>query len=102
MTLRINDAALQQILQTYSPKGKPAPNPIQLTDGVGSSDGGDQITLSNQGQELQQMIKSAQQAGDVRAELVQELKQRLMSGSYQLDPQLIANNMLGLSGGAGD
>ncbi|HLG74330.1 MAG TPA: flagellar biosynthesis anti-sigma factor FlgM [Chloroflexota bacterium] len=101
MTLRINDAALQQILQTYSPKGKAAPNPIQLTEGL-SSDNGDSITLSNQGQELQQMIKAAQQAGDVRAELVQELKQRLMNGSYQLDPQLIANNMLGLSGGAGD
>ena len=101
MTLRINDAALQQILQTYTPKGKPAPNPTQLTQGLGNGNG-DQITLSSEGQELQQMIKSAQQADDVRAALVQELKDRLMNGSYQLDSQLIANNMLGLSGGAGN
>lgn len=98
MTLRINDAALQQILQTYSPKGKAGPSGTQRTDGTTGAGGSDEITLSSAGQELQKMIRAAIQASDVRAERVQELKNKLMNGSYVLDPQLIANSMLGLNG----
>jgi flagellar biosynthesis anti-sigma factor FlgM len=96
--MRINEAARQQILQAYSPKGKAGPN--QSTDGTSSPNApADEITISSEGQGLQRMIRAAQQADEVRGEQVQELQTKLRTGGYQIDPQLIANRMLGLSGG---
>ena len=45
------------------------------------------------------MIRAAQTTDEMRTERVQELKTKLRTGGYVLDPQLIANRMLGLSGG---
>ena len=96
---RINEAALQQILQAYSPKGKAGSGGPQRTDGTGSTERSDEITISDRGQELQRIIRAAHQVDEVRAQRVMELQTQLRTGSYLLDPQLIANKMLGLSGG---
>jgi negative regulator of flagellin synthesis FlgM len=102
MTLRINEAALQQILQAYSPKGKAGAGGSQQAGDASSANRGDEITLSSAGQELQRMIRTAQQSDGIRSDRVLELQQKLRTGGYLIDPQLIANKMLGLSGGDSD
>ncbi|HLQ32857.1 MAG TPA: flagellar biosynthesis anti-sigma factor FlgM [Chloroflexota bacterium] len=98
--MKIDETALRNILQAYGPKGKAVPSGPR-TDGAGSTDGrGDEISISSQGQELQRMIRAAQQAEEVRAARVEELRTQLRTGKYLLDPQLIAKKMLGLNGGS--
>jgi|GEM_PF-1783353 flagellar biosynthesis anti-sigma factor FlgM len=98
--MKIDETALRQILQAYGPKGKAGSGAPQPADGaVGGR--GDEITISSEGQVLQRMIRAAQQADEVRAARVQELRTKLRTGSYVLDPHVIANRMLGLSGGDG-
>jgi|SRR6266567_7887160 len=97
--MKIDETALRQILQAYGPKGKVssgAPRPAD--EGVATSRS-DEITISSEAQDLQRMIRAAQTTDEMRTERVQELKTKLRTGGYVLDPQLIANRMLGLSGG---
>ena len=96
--MKVNPAALQQILQAYDPKTKGAAG-AQQGDATQSSQPGDEITLSAQGQELQRMIQAAQNAEDVRAGRIDEIRTQLRTGQYLIDPQQIANKMLGLGGG---
>lgn len=97
--MQINEAALRQILQAYGPQGQGTAKTRRTDDSGSSSQRGDEITISSQGQELQRMIRSAQQADDVRAARVQELQTQLRTGSYNLDANQIAQNMLGLADG---
>jgi flagellar biosynthesis anti-sigma factor FlgM len=100
--MKIDETALRQILQAYGPKGKAVSGAARPADADGAAGGrGDEITISSEGQVLQRMIRAAQQADEVRAARVQELRTKLRTGSYVLDPHVIANRMLGLSGGDG-
>jgi flagellar biosynthesis anti-sigma factor FlgM len=95
----VNDAALQQALQSYGVKQPAASEKTSsgdATNGAGSR--GDQISISTEGQELQRAIRAAQQADEVRAERVAELRTSLRSGKYLLNPQQIADRMLGVDG----
>ena len=96
--MRIDEAALRQIMQSYGPKGQGVPGGPRQSDSTGGSKG-DEITISSEGQELQRMIRAAQASEGARSERVLELQQQLRTGAYVLDPQLIANSMLGISGG---
>jgi flagellar biosynthesis anti-sigma factor FlgM len=96
--MRIDEAALRQIMQSYGPKGQGVPGARQA-DGATGGGKGDEITISSEGQELQRLIRAAQAADGARSERVLELQQQLRTGGYVLDPQLIANSMLGISGG---
>lgn len=95
--MRIDEAALRQIMQSYGPKGQGVPGPRQADNANGGK--GDEITISSEGQELQRMIRAAQASDGARSERVLQLQQQLRTGAYVLDPQLIANSMLGISGG---
>ena len=97
--MKINETALQQILQAYTPKAKGDTKAQRGDAAEPPVSSGDQISLSNAGQELQRMIRAAQSANDVRGERVDQIRTQLTSGSYVLNPQQIANRMLGLGGG---
>jgi flagellar biosynthesis anti-sigma factor FlgM len=97
--MKIDEAALRQILQSYGPKGQGVPGNQQRTDAATSGSPTDEITISSEGQELQRLIRAAQASDGIRSQRVLELQTQLRTGGYMLDPQLIANSMLGFSGG---
>jgi flagellar biosynthesis anti-sigma factor FlgM len=97
--MKIDEAALRQILQSYGPKGQGVPGNVRRSDPASAGGQSDEITISNEGQELQRLIRAAQAAEGVRSDRVQELQTQLRTGGYVLDPQLIAQSMLGFSGG---
>src|SRR5579872_5791516 len=101
MSMRIDEGALRQILQSYGPKGQGVPGSTRRTDPAATG-GGDAITISNEGQELQRLIRAAQASDGVRSERVQELQSQLRTGGYVLDPELIAQSMLGYPGANGN
>ncbi len=95
--MRINDAALQQVLQSYKPNGT-ASGKSQRTSSANGSSPNDQVSISAEGQSLQRLIRAAQDAGDVRSQRVAEIQAQIQSGTYVIDPQAIANRMLGIGG----
>src|SRR5947207_9382442 len=97
--MRINDAALQQVLQSYKAASASETERSSKTDS--SDEQGsktDQISISQEGQGLQRMIRAAQNADDIRAEQVDAIRTKLRTGGYVIDPVVIAHRMLGLSG----
>lgn len=97
--MKVNDAALQHLLGTYGPKGKSVGGPQPSKDSQRPASPKDEVSLSSEGQELQRMIRAANQADDVRAERVEEIRRQMQSGNYVLDPHKIANRMLGSGAG---
>ncbi|HVA26175.1 MAG TPA: flagellar biosynthesis anti-sigma factor FlgM [Chloroflexota bacterium] len=98
--MKIDEAALRQIVQSYGPKGQGTSGNAGRSKATGANGSqGDAITISNEGQELQRMIRAAQAADGIRSQRVLDLQTQLRTGGYALDPQLIANSMLGISGG---
>ncbi len=97
--MKIDETALRQILQAYGPKGKVSSGAPRSAEEGAATSRSDEITISSEAQDLQRMIRAAQTTDEMRTERVQELKTKLRTGGYVLDPQLIANRMLGLSGG---
>lgn len=99
--MKVNETALQQLLRAYNPKVTGESNAAK--GGAAPADEAqspsDAITISSEGQELQRAIKAAQQTDEVRSERVDQIRTQLRTGSYLLDPQAIANRMLGLGGG---
>src|SRR3990172_5585575 len=55
---------------------------------------GDEVTLSQTGQDFQKARELLQQVSDVRQEKVRQIKAELKSGERQVDPEQIAERML--------
>jgi negative regulator of flagellin synthesis FlgM len=55
---------------------------------------GDQVALSPQAQELKAAQKAIKQMGDVDEKKVAEIKARIKAGTYKVDAQKVAGNML--------
>ena len=88
--MRINDYRAAQIGQTYGPQGTPdsgarAKKAGSRTDGT---------TLSSAAQELLKARRAVQDAPDVRADLVAELRRQIQAGTYQVDARAIARKLL--------
>jgi flagellar biosynthesis anti-sigma factor FlgM len=96
--MRVDEAALRQILQSYNADRTGGAGKGQRAGG-GAAGQSDQITISPEGQELQRLIQAAHLAEDVRTEVVEEVRTRIRTGAYLLDPQSVANKMLGLGEG---
>ena len=97
--MKVNETALQHLLRAYNPKDAGAAKGGQAGDASSpASSLGDQISISSEGQGLQRAIQAAQQASDVRAERVAEVRAKMQAGQYLLDPHAIADRMLGVGG----
>src|SRR5579884_2805063 len=97
--MKVNESALQTLLRAYSPKESGSNKGAASSQGAGSPASGDEVSISSEGQTLQRAIQAALQAGDVRAERVAEIRAKMQAGQYLLDPQAIADRMLGVNGG---
>jgi flagellar biosynthesis anti-sigma factor FlgM len=96
--LNVNPAGIQQVLQSYNDARNVGAPKAQTNDDSSSAPQTDEITISPEAQELQRLVQSAHLAEDVRGEQIQEIRTRLRTGAYMLDPQAIAARMLGLGG----
>jgi negative regulator of flagellin synthesis FlgM len=55
---------------------------------------GDKVTFSSRAKLFQEGLKVAKQSPDVRQEKIEELKDKIQTGKYQIDEQKIARKML--------
>ena len=62
--------------------------------GASNSISSDRVELSQSYRELTQARKALMTSGDVRAEKVDQIKNQLASGNYQINPAGIADKML--------
>jgi flagellar biosynthesis anti-sigma factor FlgM len=98
--MKVNEAAAQQLLRLYTKNSQESGAPQGAGRGADAADArSDEVTISSEGQGLQRAIQAAQQAADVRTERVLEIRAKMQSGQYVLDPQAISDRMLGLNGG---
>ena len=64
------------------------------TAGVGNAVSSDRVQLSKDYQDLAQAQKAVMGPGDIRTEKVQQIKNQLASGNYEIQPNEIAGKML--------
>jgi negative regulator of flagellin synthesis FlgM len=91
MNIRTIPPYLTNTVQNSSTTGKAgAQDNTTVVNGVSS----DQVKLSQDYQDLAQAQKSIAGTDEVRTDKVQQIKSRLESGSYQINPGAIAGKML--------
>lgn len=56
---------------------------------------GDEVTLSSQAREISRAQQALEEVPDVDMDKVNELKNQVENGTYQMDPGRIASSMLG-------
>jgi negative regulator of flagellin synthesis FlgM len=57
---------------------------------------GDTLEISDRSRELARARQAVEDAPDVRADKVAEIKQRLEDGTYSVSPELLARKLLGM------
>src|SRR5437660_12535456 len=96
--VNVNPAAIQQVLQSYTEARNTGAVKPPAADASTAASQNDEVTISPEAQELQRLVQTAHLAENVRSEQVEEIRTRIRTGSYLLDPQAIAAKMLGLGG----
>jgi len=96
--VNVNPAAIQQVLQSYAEARNAGAPKAPAADSSSAASQNDEVTISPEAQELQRLVQTAHLAENVRTEQVEEIRTRIRTGSYLLDPQAIAAKMLGLGG----
>lgn len=76
--------------------GDQNPNQVSKQNSVAPelADGGDRTTLASAKQSIGSLVGTAMSSPDVRQNLVDNLKQAISSGQYELDPGKIASSMI--------
>jgi flagellar biosynthesis anti-sigma factor FlgM len=91
MDIRKIPPYLTNAVDKSSAAGKPgAQEKATVVSGASS----DRVQLSKDYQDLAQAQKSITGTGELRTEMVQQIKNQLESGSYQINPGAIAGKML--------
>ena len=88
--MRINDYRAAQIAQTYGPQGT-SESGAKAKKAEARTDG---TSLSAAAQELLKARRAVQDAPDVRADLVAELRRQVQAGTYTVDAREIARKLL--------
>ena len=92
--MRINDYRAAQIAQTYGPQGTAESGAKAKKAGARAVGMGDGTSLSSAAQELLKARRAVQDAPDVRADLVAELRRQVQAGTYKVDAREIARRLL--------
>ena len=95
-TRSTKDLALQAA-KTAKPETQPAQAAPAKTQGSAGSGPAATVSLSSRSRELHSAMAAAQAAPDVRADKVADVKRRLDSGTYVVDPTRIARGILNTS-----
>ena len=95
MISKVNDASAQMI-QQYQ-KLDSVKNEEEKPVVSGATIATERVDLSNKAKDIQKIKQVLEQTPEVREEKVQELKRQIESGSYVINPDTIADKMLGES-----
>jgi negative regulator of flagellin synthesis FlgM len=76
------------------PASQPAPKRGRRAEGGAPEAKTDQLELSTAARALQNAERAAREAPDVREDRVNELRQAVQNGTYQVDAQVIAERIL--------
>jgi negative regulator of flagellin synthesis FlgM len=79
---------VNQILEVYNT------NRVQKTGKTNRTMGKDVFALSEEGKDFQTALSALSKVPDIRYEKVQEIKQKLQSGTYNISAQELADKMV--------
>lgn len=88
---KISPYLTNTVQNTTATAGKPG---TEEKTGVGNGASSDRVQLSKDYQDLAQAQKSIMATGEIRTDKVQQIKNQLASGNYQIKPDEIAGKML--------
>ncbi|MFH1146314.1 MAG: flagellar biosynthesis anti-sigma factor FlgM [Pseudomonadota bacterium] len=91
--LSANDQITQQVQKKQTVQ-EPQTAGIEKGPGSTQSPVADQVNISPASRDVQKVQEVLKSTPDVRAEKVEELKQKVNSGQYKIDSQEIANKMI--------
>lgn len=89
----INQSKIGQIMKTYQKNTKVSQNK-KTEKKSGLLGKKDQLNLSTEGQEIQRAIKKAKEHPDIRQDKVDEIKQKIDTGTYKVDSKKVAEKMI--------
>lgn len=79
--------------KVYSEQSRAAKSTVQTTKSEARKQ--DQIELSSRGQELGQVLNQIRQMPDVRTDRLAQLKEQIARGTYRVDSQTLAQDLMG-------
>ena len=89
--MKISDFRASQVAQTYGLQNVVDGSPAKSKKAAQRAD---EASLSSEARELLKARRAAQDAPDVRAELVAELRRQVQDGSYQVDEEALARRLM--------
>lgn len=92
MISKIKDTT-SQLIQQYQKSDAMKKDSETQPQGT-SSTTGERVDLSSKAKDIQQIKQIIDQAPDVRTDKVQELKQKIESGNYDIDAEKIAEKIV--------
>lgn len=88
----ISSSQVQNLLKVYG-KSLKLPNQNSSSE-VARNKATDNVMISGEGKLMQKAIQAVQQAEDIRPDKVEELKQAVTTGTYEVSPDEVAEQMI--------
>lgn len=89
----INQGRISQITKVYNQNTKVSQK-VKPEKTKGLMGKKDELTLSTEGQTFQKVLSAMEQLPDIREDKVNEIKQRVDAGTYQIDNEKVAEKMM--------
>lgn len=88
----ISKSQVQNIIKAYNSQANAGK--VNKKEGVKPAAGKDSISISDESRIKQQVFKAAKQAPDIRADKVEELRERISAGTYTVSDDEVAEKMI--------
>ncbi|MGI6514581.1 MAG: flagellar biosynthesis anti-sigma factor FlgM [Syntrophomonadales bacterium] len=89
--MKISSSQVQSLLKVY---GKTLKLPNQSSRTEGGRLRADNVTISGEGKLMQKAIQAAHLAEDIRQDKVEELREAITTGVYEVSPDDVAEQMI--------
>lgn len=89
--MKISNSQVQNLLKIYG-KSTKIPNQSSRVESAGNRT--DNVMISGEGKLMQKAIQAARQADDIRPDKVDELRQAVAAGTYEVSPDEVAEQMI--------
>ncbi|MEA1962367.1 MAG: flagellar biosynthesis anti-sigma factor FlgM [Bacillota bacterium] len=86
----ISSSQVQNLLKTYNKNVQP----VNKVNQVEAPKKGDQLALSKESKITGRAFQAARQAEDVRQDVVNEIKERMSAGTYDVNEDQVAEKMI--------
>lgn len=82
------------VLRAYGLSQAESAEPVGAPGAPRQAAGRDRVEISAEAAAVQRLVAMARQLPDVRADRVAEIRERIASGTYQVDPEQVAERLL--------